>query len=322
MVWCGEVEKGSEGSLSPAIGRLSELKKLSFANNLLEPQGPIPQSLGSLSSLQILNLHNNFLHVKISQTLVNNSSKLHSLDVSGNFLVGRISPYIEILRTKRFLSVANNNLEGPIPWGPWFKYGADPSAFSGNTRLCGRPQNAYPNSKTATSDLCSSASSSSSSSKLSAHDQLEKQQSQSLLSSVLKRSIPESSLSTAPKTGIMLEDFDKLPPSLAPAPAPRAISAVICSFVYRMLLYCIRERPKYQGAKICSSLIKKAKDLAFLNTEDGLTLADLIGKWGSGEAYRTQLQYGTEIAIRKIAQPSLNSTDISDEDTKLQNFIL
>ncbi|GLJ33908.1 hypothetical protein SUGI_0681970 [Cryptomeria japonica] len=91
----------------------------------------------------------------------------------------------------------------------------------------------------------------------------------------------------------------------------------MCSFVYRMLLCCIRGRPKDQGAKIYSSLIKKAKDLAFLNTEDGFRSAELIGKWGSGEVYRTQPQYDTEIAIRKIAQPSLNSTDISDEDTKL-----
>ncbi|GLJ33882.1 hypothetical protein SUGI_0681530 [Cryptomeria japonica] len=338
------------GMIPYHMARISTLESIFLNGNMFV--GPIPQSLGSLPSLEVLDLHNNFLHGKIPPTLVNNSSKLRSLDVSGNFLVGRISSSFGRLRTLRFLNVSNNNLEGPIPWGAWFKYGADPSAFSGNTRLCGRPLKACP--KTATSDLSSSTSLSPSSSQLSAQDQLEKQQSQSLFSGVF-RSIPESSLSTAPKTRFVLENFGKPPPSLAPAPAPSqnytrngtqappppkhkkkkklsitkwvlgdslglltgAISAVMCSFLYRMLLYCIRGRSKDQGAKIYSSLIKKAEDLAFLNTEDGLRSAELIGKGGSGEVYRTQLRDGREIAIKKIAQPSLNSTDISDEDTKL-----
>ncbi|GLJ08865.1 hypothetical protein SUGI_0097310 [Cryptomeria japonica] len=329
------------------------LEYLNLANNHLT--GPIPHSLGYLPSLEVLDLHNNFLHGKIPKTLANNSSKLRSLDVSGNFLVGRISPSFGKLGTLRYLNVSNNNLEGPIPWGAWFKYGADPSAFSGNIRLCGRPLKACP--KTAASDLSSSTSSSSSSSQLSEQDQREKQQSESILSSLLKRLLPETSLS--PKTRFVLENPTALASaSSAPAPAPArhnnpgnrtmaptptvvkpkkkkkqsakkwalgmalglvtgAISAIMCSFLYRMLLYYIRGRPKHQGATIYSSLIKKAEDLAFLETEEGLRSAELIGKGGSGEVYRTHLQDGREIAIKKIAQPSPNPTDVSDEDTKL-----
>lgn len=340
------------GMIPYDIARISTLESIFLSGNMLV--GPISHSLGSLASLEVLDLHNNFLQGRIPKTLASNSSKLRSLDVSGNFLVGRISPSFGKLGTLRFLNVSNNNLEGPIPWGAWFKYGADPSAFSGNTRLCGRPLKACP--KIAASDLSSPTSSSSSSSQISAQDQLEKQQSQSVLSGILKRLLPESSLSTAPKTRFVLAETSK---AFAPAPSPLshngtrnntaaaptggqvkhkkkkkksikkwalgmalglvtgAISAVMCSFLYRMLLYYIRGRPKVQGAVIYSSLIKKAEDLAFLETEDGLKSAELIGKGGSGEVYRTQLQDGREIAIKKIAQPSPNPTDVSDEDTKL-----
>ncbi|GLJ33892.1 hypothetical protein SUGI_0681680 [Cryptomeria japonica] len=378
--------KQLKGRLSPAIGRLSELKNLSFANNLLvgripkeiasclklevvdlsgnKLSGPIPSEFGNLRNLKVLHLSDNSLSGEISVLSLRTRSSpdglsegpfpcLEYLNLANNHLTGPIPQSLGSLPSLEVLDLHNNFLHGPIPWGAWFKYGADPSAFSGNTRLCGRPLKACP--KTATSDLSSSTSLSPSSSQLSAQDQLEKQQSQSLLSGVLKRSIPESSLSTAPKTRFVLENFGKPPPSLAPAPAPSqnytrngtqappppkhkkkkklsitkwvlgdslglltgAISAVMCSFLYRMLLYCIRGRSKDQGAKIYSSLIKKAEDLAFLNTEDGLRSAELIGKGGSGEVYRTQLRDGREIAIKKIAQPSLNSTDISDEDTKL-----
>ncbi|XP_057848670.2 probable LRR receptor-like serine/threonine-protein kinase At1g63430 isoform X2 [Cryptomeria japonica] len=51
--------KQLKGSLSPAIGRLSELKKLSFANNLLV--GRIPKEFASCLKLEVVDLSGNKL---------------------------------------------------------------------------------------------------------------------------------------------------------------------------------------------------------------------------------------------------------------------
>uniref|UniRef100_A0A0D6R1M2 Protein kinase domain-containing protein n=1 Tax=Araucaria cunninghamii TaxID=56994 RepID=A0A0D6R1M2_ARACU len=334
------------GMIPSGIARISALESIILHSNLLV--GSIPLSLGSLQSLKVLHLHNNFLHGKLPPSLATNSSKLQSLDVSGNFLVGRIPSSFGEVKTLRFLNVSNNNLEGPIPWGAWFKYGADPSAFSRNTRLCGRPLKSCP--KSATLEWSSSSSSSSQSSE---QDQLQKPQSQSFVSGVYKKLRPKPLVLAAQKTRFLTEKA--VAPSagrngssitaghaLAPAPIAAksehkkkkhflkkwglgmgigiltgAISAVACSFLYRTLVYYSRGRPKVQGAVIYSSLIKKAEDLKFLETEEGLRSENLIGKGGSGEVYKAQLPDGREIAIKKIAQPTPNPTDVSDEDTKL-----
>ncbi|KAH9313286.1 hypothetical protein KI387_028321, partial [Taxus chinensis] len=105
------------GSLSPAIGRLSELEKLSFADNLLG--GRIPKEIGSCLKLEIVDLRGNKLYGPIPFEF----SKLRSLKVlhlSDNSLSGEISflslrgnpdglsdgpfPYLE------YLNLANNHL--------------------------------------------------------------------------------------------------------------------------------------------------------------------------------------------------------------------
>lgn len=96
-----------------------------------------------------------------------------------------------------------------------------------------------------------------------------------------------------------------------------AISAFVFSFLFRMFLFYIRERPKVQGAVIYSPLIKKTEDLAFLETDEGLLSGEPIGRGGSGEVYRARLPYGKEIAIKRIHQVTPNQSDLTEEDTKL-----
>eukprot|EP01018_Ginkgo_biloba_P040944 Gb_10169 [translate_table: standard] len=276
------------GKIPSQIGRISELESIFLNGNMLV--GTIPYSLGYLPTLMVLHIHNNFLHGNLPAALANNCSKLQSLDVSNNFLVGRIPSSLSEAKALRFLNASNNNLEGPIPWGAWFKYGADPTAFSGNHRLCGYPLKS-----------CSENS---------IHQK--HQESPSLLSQLFHVLWPKSPPTVAIKTRFLFLETKAIaklgrPAAPAPAPAPAnrheqgsnntmapapppkkgkhkkkkhstrrwawglcmgivsgAISAVLSSFLFRLFLYCIRGKPKVQGALIYSSLIKKAVDYGSL----------------------------------------------------------
>eukprot|EP01018_Ginkgo_biloba_P025112 Gb_18261 [translate_table: standard] len=249
------------GKIPSQIGRISELESIFLNGNMLV--GIIPYSLGYLPTLMVVHIHNNFLHGNLPAALANNCSKLQSLDVSNNFLVGRIPSSLSEAKALRFLNVSNNNLEGPIPWGAWFKYGADPTAFSGNHRLCGYPLKS-----------CSENS---------IHQK--HQESPNLLSQLFHVLWPKSPPTVALKTRFLFLETKavaKLGRPAAPAPAPAnrhaqgsnttmppapppkkgrhkkkkhstrrwawglcmgivsgAISAVLSSFLFRLFLYCI-----------------------------------------------------------------------------------
>ncbi|CAI9095374.1 OLC1v1031313C1 [Oldenlandia corymbosa var. corymbosa] len=83
------------------------------SNNL---NGSIPPEIGRLRSIYLLNLSHNWFSRGIPNTmfyLIN----LEELDISDNHLTGEISTSIENLQFLGFFSVANNNLQGPIPPG-------------------------------------------------------------------------------------------------------------------------------------------------------------------------------------------------------------
>ncbi|GMP33965.1 hypothetical protein CsSME_00007052 [Camellia sinensis var. sinensis] len=67
-----------------------------------------------------------------------------------------------------------------------------------------------------------------------------------------------------------------------------------------------------------SQIIKKAKDLAFLEKEDGVALLEVIGSGGCGVVYKAELpgSNGKLIAIKKIIQPPKDAGDLMDEDSK------
>lgn len=339
------------GMIPSDIARISALESIFLNGNMLV--GSIPKSLGSLQSLLVLHLHGNFLQGELPPALADDGSKLQSLDVSSNFLVGRIPPSFSKVRTLRFLNVSNNNLEGPIPWGAWFRYGADPSAFVGNAGLCGRPLKSC-STKTAT-EYSTSQSSEQQQQQQSQHKFLswivgmlwhKSSHSAALKNRVMFMEYNESevllqSRAPAPAPGPSHHRNENVTDAEAPAPesqrrkhgklSPKkrwafgmivgivmgAISAFVFSFLFRMFLFYIRERPKVQGAVIYSPLIKKTEDLAFLETEDGLMSGEPIGRGGSGEVYRAQLPYGKEIAIKRIHQATPNPADVTEEDTKL-----
>ncbi|KAM0066554.1 putative non-specific serine/threonine protein kinase [Helianthus debilis subsp. tardiflorus] len=104
--------KGLEGSLSPYVGNLSFLHKLSLGNNSFH--GAIPQEVGRLSRLRYLYLYNNKFNAVIPTNL-SGCFNLEEIGLSNNELVGSIPKEISSLTKLTFLSLFDNKLTGGIP---------------------------------------------------------------------------------------------------------------------------------------------------------------------------------------------------------------
>ncbi|GKA83065.1 leucine-rich repeat protein [Tanacetum coccineum] len=103
---------GLEGSLSPHVGNLSFLRKLSLPNNSF--QGTIPHELGRLSRLRLLGLHEN----KFSGVIPTNLSRCSNLEelwLAQNKLSGSIPKEMSLLSKLSLLVISKNNLTGGIP---------------------------------------------------------------------------------------------------------------------------------------------------------------------------------------------------------------
>ncbi|PWA52676.1 leucine-rich repeat protein [Artemisia annua] len=104
--------KGFEGSLSPHVGNLSFLRKLSLGNNSF--QGNIPHELGRLSRLRYLYLNDNKFNGFIPTNL-SRCSNLEYLWLTKNKLVGRIPKEMSLLSKLTRLVIGDNKLTGGIP---------------------------------------------------------------------------------------------------------------------------------------------------------------------------------------------------------------
>ncbi|GKA69582.1 leucine-rich repeat protein, partial [Tanacetum coccineum] len=104
--------QGLEGSLSPHVGNLSFLRKLSLPNNSF--QGTIPHEVGRLSRLHILYLSQN----KFSGVIPTNLSRCSNLEdlwLNQNMLTGSIPKEMSLLSKLSRLVISKNNLTGGIP---------------------------------------------------------------------------------------------------------------------------------------------------------------------------------------------------------------
>ncbi|KAL9239180.1 hypothetical protein vseg_013523 [Gypsophila vaccaria] len=94
------------------------------------------------------------------------------------------------------------------------------------------------------------------------------------------------------------------------------VSILVFAKVGRRL---IRESRSSYGIRIYSPLIKNRKELAFLETEDGVSGLQLIGKGGCGTVYKAELPRSDGkqlVAIKKVIHSSDDVNDLNEEDSK------
>jgi hypothetical protein len=300
--------KQLRGTLSSAIGKLTELKELSLSNNKLVDR--IPPSIVDCRKLEILNLANNLFSGEVPSELPS-LIRLRFLDISGNKLSGNLN-FLRYFPNLETLSVADNHFTGRVPASVRSFRNLRQFNFSGNRFLEGVPVNQKILEYQDTDDT------------------------------VPKRYIlAENSNSSATRR-------TRHSPASAPAPGPAAaggkhkhkkskrklagwilgfiagafagiLSGFVFSLLFKLALALVKGKGKGSGPAIYSSLIKKAEDLAFLEKEDGLASLEIIGRGGCGEVYKAELpgSNGKMIAIKKIIQPPKDAAELAEEDSKI-----
>ncbi|KAM6570161.1 hypothetical protein CsatB_018146 [Cannabis sativa] len=299
------------GTLSPAIGELSELRELSLSGNKIVDQ--IPSQIVDCRKLEILNLGNNKFSGEVPTNL-SSLIRLRVLDVSSNELSGSLS-FLKYFPNLEKLSIANNLFAGKIPASIRSFRNLRFFNFSGNQFLEGSVTQLKRVEKSA--------------------------------SSLPKRYILAENSTSTPKRNASAAAAG---PSRAQAPSPAqlphhkhkknrkrkvlgwilgflagcvagGISGFIFSLLFKMLLAIVRGVRRDAGPAIYSPLIKKKEDLAFLEKDDGLASMEKIGQGGCGEVYKAELpgSDGKMIAIKKIVQPPKEAAELTEEDSKLLN---
>ncbi|KAK9926762.1 hypothetical protein M0R45_023975 [Rubus argutus] len=306
------------GSLSPAIGRLPELKEISLSDNSLvdrvPPQivdcrkleilslgnnqfsGEVPPQLSKLIRLRTLDLSSNRFSGNLS--FLKHFPNLENLSISDNFFSGKIPASVRSFRNLRFFNFAGNEfLEGSAPKMKRVEISASsdvPRRFifaETSNSTTGTPTRSNRTNSIAPAPVGSNAQAPGPSATPTKKDKKKKK-----------------------KLGVWLLGF------FAGALAG-SISGFIFSLLFKLLLAVVRGGGKDSGPAIFSSLIKRKEDLAFLEKEDGLASLELIGRGGCGEVYRADLpgSNGKQIAIKKIIQPPKEAAELTEEDSKQMN---
>ncbi|KAK9108324.1 hypothetical protein Syun_024335 [Stephania yunnanensis] len=321
--------RGLTGSLSPSIGRLSELKQLSLANNHLVDRissqivdcrklqvlnlrnnrfsGELPPELSSLVDLRVLDLSSN--RFTGDPSFLNSLTNLEELYLSDNLFSGKAPTTLRSLRNPNPL-----NLEAPVPQlsnrpQPSRRYSILPRRY----RLA--EMNSTRGDKNGTTMAPSSSSSSSS-------GRSSKSNSTRTNSSSTSAEAPSSAARTHHHK--KRRSTKRFIFGFLVGLAAGLISGVVLSVSYKMAATCIRRmrgRKSGSGPVIFSSLIKNAEDLLFLEKEDGLNSLEVIGRGGCGEVYKAELPWsnGKMIAIKKIVQPAVDAAELTEEDSRLMS---
>ncbi|KAK9278770.1 hypothetical protein L1049_028348 [Liquidambar formosana] len=308
--------QGLGGFLSPAIGRLSQLRELSLPNNQLADQ--LPPQIVDCRKLEILNLKNNRFsgEVPLELSLL---VRLRVLDLSSNKFSGNLA-FLKYFPNLENLSLAENLFSGKIPASIRSFRNLRFANFSGNSFL----QGPVPviSSRVETSKSSSSA--------------------------IPKRYIfvENSTGPTAAKNNSSTSTA-ATGPSAAQAPGPlapphkhrsdtRKLSGWILGFlagalagsvsglVFSVLLKLPPRSDKRwrEGfGRQSQSDDKKAEDLAFLEKEDGVASLEIIGRGGCEEVYKAELpgSNGKNDCNKESNRTPKRCCGAHDEDSKLLN---
>ncbi|CAI9112910.1 OLC1v1013419C1 [Oldenlandia corymbosa var. corymbosa] len=310
-----------KGVLSPAIGKLSELKELSLPNNKLVDQ--IPPEISNCRKLEVLDLKNNQLSGSVPPELsslvrlrvldlslnqfegnlrfLKHFPNLEKISLADNLFSGKIPPSLRSFRNLRYLNVSGNHLlEGPLPV-------LNEEVDSSLAEVTGIYNDNIP-----------------------------------------KRYVfAENSTRRNQTSALPPNSGDGLGSNLGPAPSPTATitphkhkkgkkkvaawalgffagtlagsaTGLLVSVAVKMLMFLIKGGKKENGPAIFSPLIKKAEDLAFLENEEQMAALEVIGRGGSGVVYKAELpgSNGKMIAIKKVMQPPKDAAELAEEESK------
>ncbi|PHT53772.1 hypothetical protein CQW23_08234 [Capsicum baccatum] len=307
---------GLKGILSPAIGRLSELKELSLQNNELFDR--IPTQIVDSRKLEILNLQNNQFSGKVPSEL-SSLVRLRILDLGSNELSGNLN-FLTYFPNLEKLSLADNMFTGKIPQSLKSFRNLQLLNISGNSFLEG-PVPIMSQVEHLSADL-------------NRKDYVPKRY---ILAENARRHSHGHAMAPQSKSG-----YAQAPgPSTVVVPVRHkhnkikrrigswflgfftgafagGLTALVLAVLFKVLMSIIRGRSYDSGLTIFSPLIKKAEDLAFLENENGFESLELIGEGGCGKVYKAELpgSNGKIIAVKKIMQPPRDAAELTEEDSK------
>lgn len=303
--------KGLAGSLSPAIGRLTELKELTVSNNHLVDR--VPPQVVDCRKLEILDLQNNKFSGEVPSGL-SELIRLRVIDLSSNKFTGSLD-FLKHFPNLEILSIANNYFTGKIPASIRSFRNLRVFNFSGNRLLEGSApivKGVEFYSATEVPKRYKLAENSSTKGK-------------------------HSDPATAPISS---------PRAPSPAASPRhkhqdnkarniiawilgffagaiagSLSGFIFSLLFKLIIAAIKGGSKDPGPSIFAPKLIKRENLAFLENDDALASLELIGKGGCGEVYKAELpeNSGKMFAIKKITQPPKDAAELADEDSRSMN---
>ncbi|XP_071692111.1 protein NSP-INTERACTING KINASE 3-like isoform X2 [Rutidosis leptorrhynchoides] len=118
------------GTLSSAIGNLSNLQSVTLQNNAIF--GPITDAIGKLQKLQTLDLSGNLFSGQLPSSL-GDLKNLNFLRLNNNSLSGTVPDSLSEVGGLTLIDVSYNNLSGPLP-----KLSARTFRIIGNPLLCGQ----------------------------------------------------------------------------------------------------------------------------------------------------------------------------------------
>ncbi|KAG8644821.1 probable LRR receptor-like serine/threonine-protein kinase IRK [Manihot esculenta] len=130
-------ENGLNGSIPRELGGAFSLKELRLERNLLT--GQIPSSVGNCSSLTTLILSRNNLTGQIPAAIAKLTS-LQDVDLSFNSLTGGLPKQLANLPNLSTFNISHNKLQGELPAGGFFNT-ISPFSVVGNPSLCGAAVN-------------------------------------------------------------------------------------------------------------------------------------------------------------------------------------
>uniref|UniRef100_A0A2P2KBK6 Leucine-rich repeat transmembrane protein kinase n=1 Tax=Rhizophora mucronata TaxID=61149 RepID=A0A2P2KBK6_RHIMU len=300
------------GFLSPAIGRLTEVKVLSLPNNQLfehvPPQivnckklevlelgnnqfsGEVPPQLSSLVRLRVLDLSFNLFQGNLS--FLKHFPNLETLSLANNHFTGKVPKSIRSFRNLQYFDFSGNSfLEGPVP--EMRKIESSGPQYPKRYMLAQKgPARGNNNSSSAASGPAATRSSSptdhASSPSATAHKHNKGKR----------------------KANGWVLGF--LAGSLA-----GSLSGFVFSVMFKLILAAVTGGRRGAGPAIFSpKIIKNAGDLAFLEKDDGLESLEIIGSGGCGKVYKAELPGGKLIAIKKIVRPQKDTVELAEEDSR------